>query len=54
MNDTYPEDLAGILFKAGICDNPVRISMKDVEGRNMYCDDEAYRIIRERLSFGIF
>lgn len=50
MNDTYPEDLAGILFKAGICDNPVRISMKDVEGRNMYCDDEAYRIIRERLS----
>ena len=50
MNETYPADLADILSKEGVCDKCVRISMKDVEGRNMYCDDEAYRIIRERLS----
>ena len=50
MNETYPEDLEDILSREGISDNCVRISMKDVEGRNMYCDDEAYRIIRERLS----
>lgn len=50
MNDTYPEEFGSILSKEGICDNCVRISMKDVDGRNMYCDDEAYGIIRERLS----
>ncbi len=50
MNETYPEELRSVLLKEGICDNCVRISMKDVEGRNMYCDDEAYGIIRERLS----
>ena len=50
MNETYPEDLESILSKKGICDNCVRISMKDVDGRNMYCDDEAYGIIRGRIS----
>ena len=50
MNETYPEDFADILSKEGINDTHVRLSMKDVEGRNMYCDDEAYAAIRERLS----
>ena len=50
MNETYPVDFADILSKEGINDTYVRLSMKDVEGRNMYCDDEAYAAIRERLS----
>ena len=50
MNETYPEELESFLTKEGICDSCVRISMKDVDGRNMYCDDEAYGIIRGRLS----
>ena len=50
MNETYPEELESVLTKEGICDSHVRISMKDVDGRNMYCDDEAYGIIRGRLS----
>ena len=50
MNETYPEELGSFLSKEGFCDRCVRVSMRDVEGRNMYCDDEAYGIIRERLS----
>ena len=50
MNETYPEDLEEILRREGLDDACVRLSMKDVEGRNMYCDDAAYGIIRDRLS----
>ena len=50
LNDTYPDDFCDILAGEGICDTCVRISLKDIDGRNMYCDDEAYRIIRDRLS----
>ncbi len=31
-------------------DETVRISMKDISGKNMYCTDEAYDEIRSRLS----
>ena len=50
MNETYPERYEELLSKECGYDECVRISMKDVDGRNMYCDDEAYRIIRDRLS----
>lgn len=50
MNETYPERYEELLSKDCGYDECVRISMKDVDGRNMYCDDEAYRIIRDRLS----
>ena len=50
MNETYPERYEELLSKGCGYDAYVRISMKDVDGRNMYCDDEAYRIIRDRLS----
>ncbi len=50
MNETYPPFFCDTLQKEGFCDTAVRISMRDVEGRNMYCDDEAFRIIRGRLA----
>ena len=50
MNETYPERYEELLSKECGYDECVRISMKNVDGRNMYCDDEAYRIIRDRLS----
>ena len=50
MNDTYPEDLDKELGDSGNNDTIVRISMKDISGRNMYCSDEAFEEIRSRLS----
>ena len=49
LNDTYPEDMEELLGIGGedICR---RISFTDISGRNMYCTDEAYSEIRERLS----
>lgn len=49
MNETYPEDMIERL-EFSESDETVRISMKDISGKNMYCTDEAYDEIRSRLS----
>ena len=48
MNDTYPEDMAELIGAEN--EEIIRISMKDISGRNMYCTDEAFDAIRGRLS----
>jgi len=49
MNETYPEDMPE---RIGLAkgDDCIRISCSDIQGRNMYCTDEAYHEIRGRLS----
>ena len=48
MNDTYPENMAEMIGAEG--EEVLRLSMKDVQGRNMYCTDEAFEEIKGRLS----
>ena len=48
MNDTYPEEMPGLIGAEN--EEIIRISMKDISGRNMYCTDEAFEEIRGRLS----
>lgn len=49
LNETYPDEMPGML---GLTESEecIRISCKDISGRNMYCTDEAYDEIRSRLS----
>lgn len=50
LNDTYPEDMEDVLKSCSGDDTFLRISMKDIPGRNMYVSDEALDEIGERLS----
>jgi arginase family enzyme len=49
LNDTYPENMPENLGPIG-SDTVERISLKDIPGRNMYCTDECFEEIAERLS----
>lgn len=48
MNDTYPEEMPGLIGAEN--EEVIRLSMKDISGRNMYCTDEAFAEICGRLS----
>jgi hypothetical protein len=50
MNDTYPDGFEGTIGYADKNDVIVRISMRDIPGINMYCSDDAFEEIRNRLS----
>ena len=50
LNDTYPEGFEGLIGCADKNDSIVRISMRDISGINMYCSDEAFEELRNRLS----
>ena len=50
MNDTYPDGFEEMIGCADENDSIVRISMRDIPGINMYCSDEAFEEIRNRLS----
>ena len=49
LNQTYPDDMVQRL-DPDAASSPLRISMTDIPGRNMYCSDEACEEIRSRLS----
>ena len=49
MNDECPGDFVEDLKESPKCDGTVVISCRDISGKDMYCSNEAYDIIRDRL-----
>jgi len=50
LNDTYPQDMQSLIKSSAGDADVVRLSMRDISGKDMYCSDEAYGEIRRRLS----